>query len=75
MIKNISDIQWTVSNIFRPFLIDILSRFERFTKNALIRSIFELKNVLFFKWVRISPEMDWYHHQGASLKPMCIVRH
>ena len=20
----------------------------------------------FFKWVRISPEIDWYHYQGAS---------
>ena len=29
----------------------------------------------FFKWVRISPEIDWYHYQGASPAPACIVRH
>ena len=25
----------------------------------------------FFKWVRISPEIDWYHYQGASPAPTC----
>ena len=29
----------------------------------------------FFKWVRILPEIDWNHHQGASPAPTCIVRH
>ena len=29
----------------------------------------------FFKWVRISPEIDWYHYQGASTAPTCIVCH
>ena len=29
----------------------------------------------FFKWVRISPEIDWYHYQGASPAPTCIVWH
>ena len=28
----------------------------------------------FFKWVRISPEIDWYHYQGASPALKCIVR-
>ena len=27
------------------------------------------------KWVRIFPEMDWYHYQGACLAPTCIVQH
>ena len=25
--------------------------------------------------IRISPEIDWYHYQGVSLAPMCLVRH
>ena len=29
----------------------------------------------FFYWVRISPEIDWCHYQGASPAPTCIVRH
>ena len=29
----------------------------------------------FFKQVRISPEIDWYHYQGASAAPTRIVRH
>ena len=45
-------------------------KFERFTKNALTRKMF-----FFFKWVRISPEIDWYHYQFASPAPTCIVRH
>ena len=27
-----------------------------------------------FKWVRISPEIDWYHYQGACLAPTLILR-
>ena len=50
--------------------------FEGFIKNALTWSIFELEKCsFFFKWVRISPEIDWYHYQGASPAPTCIVRH
>ena len=30
---------------------------------------------LFFKQVRISPEIDWYHYQSANAAPTCIVRH
>ena len=29
----------------------------------------------FFKWVRIFPEIDWYHNQGTSPAPLCIVWH
>ena len=49
--------------------------FERFIKNALTRSIFELEKCSFWKWVRTSQEIDRYHYQGASLAPMCIVWH
>ena len=43
-------------------------KFERFIKNALTRSVFELEKCssFFFKWVRVLPEIDWYHFQGAS---------
>ena len=29
----------------------------------------------FFKQVRISPEIDWYHYQGANVAPTGVVRH
>ena len=51
------------------------SNFEGFTNPALTLSIFELEKCSFFKWVRISPEIDWYHYQGASPAPTCIVKH
>ena len=31
--------------------------------------------MLFFKWVRISPEIEWYHYQGACPAPTCKVQH
>ena len=31
--------------------------------------------LLVFKWVRISPEIHWFHYQGASLAPKWIFRH
>ena len=40
-----------------------------------LKSIFELEKCTFFKWVRISPEIDWNHYQGASPAPKCIVRY
>ena len=50
-------------------------KFERFIKNALTRSIFELEKCsFFFKWVRILPEIDWYHYQAPSPAPTGIVR-
>ena len=30
---------------------------------------------IFFKQVRKSPEIDWYHNQGSSVAPNGIVRH
>ena len=66
-----------VMGLFQTFLAPIWEicswKFERFTKNALIRSVFELEKCFFFKRVRISPEIDWYHYQGASPAPLCIV--
>ena len=49
-------------------------------KNALTRSIFELEKCsFFFKWVRISPEIDSYHHQCCfpdkmSYNPTFLVK-
>ena len=60
--------------VFQPR--DCFKQFERIAKkNALIlRSLFELEKC-FFKWVRISPEIDWYHYKGTIPAPTCIVRH
>ena len=33
------------------------------------------KMFFFFKQVRISPEIDWYHFQSANAAPTAIVRH
>ena len=36
-------------------------------KNSLTWLIFELeKMIFFFKWVRTSAKMNWYHYQGAK---------
>ena len=75
MVKNIHYSQWIVSNILVRIWKIFHWKFERYTKNALDQSIFEHEKCFFFKWVRISPEIDWYHYQGASLEPTCIVRH
>ena len=66
--------------LFQKFLARIWEiynwKFERFTKNGLTSSVVELEKCSFFlKWVRISPEIDWCHYQGASPAPTCIVRH
>ena len=62
--------------IFFTHIWEIFYRnFERFIKNALTQANFELEKYFFFKWDRISPEIDWYHYQGASVAPMCIVQH
>ena len=62
--KNIPDSQWPVSNIFGLYLRDLL-----------LKIFWARKMFFFFKWVRILPEIDWYHYQGASPSPLCIVRH
>ena len=47
-----------------------------FFKNSLTRSVLELEFFFFFfKWVRISPEIDWYHYQSANAAPKGTVRH
>ena len=44
--------------------------FRDFLSNALTLSIFELDNFsFFFRQVRISLEIDWYHFQSANAAP------
>ena len=75
MVRNIKDSHGSISNIFSPYLRDLLLKIiQIYKKNALTGSIFELK-ICFFKWVRISPEIDWYHYQAASPALTFIVRH
>ena len=46
-----------------------------FLWNTPTLSIFELEKCsFFFKQVRISPEIDWYHYQNANAAPTGIVR-
>ena len=74
MLNNTHDRRDTVSTNFQPYLRDLLLNFERSSENALTRSFFDLEKCSFFlKWVRILPEIDWYHYQGASSAPTCIV--
>ena len=76
MVKDIiHDSPRTVSNTFGPYLRDLLLEIEIFLENALTRLIFELEKCSFFKWVRIFPEIYWYHYQGASPAPSRIIRH
>ena len=74
--KDIQDSRETVSNLFGPYLIDLLLKiwdiYEKCSKSV---NFWARKMFFFFKWVRISPEIDWYHYQGASPAPTCIVRH
>jgi len=76
IVRDIHNSHDTVSNIFGPYLRDLLLEILKIYKkcsnsvNFLARKIF-----LFFKWVRISPDIDWYHHQGASPALTCIVWH
>ena len=53
--------------------------FEKFERFALKCSNFvnfwARKMFFFFKQVRISPEIDWYHYQSANAAPTGIVRH
>ena len=52
-----------------------LKNLRDFLWNALTLSIFELEKRFFFKQVRISPEIDWYHYQSANAAPTGIVWH
>ena len=70
MVKYIHDSHGTVSNIFGLYWEILYWIFEIFAKNALTQSIFEVEKCSFFTLVRISPEIDWYHYQGASTAPM-----
>ena len=76
MLKNIHDSHGTVSNSFGPYLRDLLLKiWEIYEKCSNSVNFWARKMFFFFKWVRISPEIDWYHYQGASPAPTCIVRH
>ena len=57
------------------FSMIFYGKHKKLFKSALIRSIFEQEEWSFFQWVRISPEINWYHYQNASLAITCIVRH
>ena len=37
--------------------------FMDFIKTSLTQSFFELEGCSFFQWVRMLPEIDWYHYQ------------
>ena len=75
MVRKINDSHGTVSNIFSPYLRDFLLKiWEIYEKWSNSGQFLSKKNVLFFKWVRILPEID-YHYQGASPAPTCIVWH
>ena len=51
-------------------------KFERFSlKCSNFVNFWARKTFFFFKQVRISPEIDWYHYQSANAAPMAIVRH
>ena len=75
MVSNIYDSHGSVSNIFSLFLRYLLLKiweiYEKYSNsvNFLARKMF-----FFFKWVRISPAIDWYH-QGASPAPTCTFQH
>ena len=50
--------------------------FERFSlKRSNFLNFWARKTFFFFKQVRISPEIDWYHYQSANAAPNSIVRH
>ena len=76
MFNNNHDRCDTISNIFHSYFGDFLMKFwEIYQKCSNSVNFWARKMFFFFKWVRISPEIDWYHYQGASPAPTCIVRH
>ena len=55
---------------------DLCFVFERFSlKCSNFVNFWARKTFFFFKQVRISPEIDWYHYQSANAAPNGIVRH
>ena len=71
---------WTQIGPFRgkSKIIFLYFIFERFSLTNLER--FSMKcsnfvNFLFLKFVRISPEIDWYHYQSVNAAPTAIVQH
>jgi len=45
---------------------------ENFLDYAETLLIFELEICSFSKWVRMSQQIDWYHHQCTTSAPMCV---
>ena len=74
-VKDIHYSHGMVSTLYGSYLRDLKLKNGEIFKNAQTRPIFELEKCSFFKWVRISPEIDLYHYQGASPAHMCIVWH
>ena len=67
---------WYCFKHFHPYLRDLLVKFWEINKKCSNSVKFWARKMLFsFKWVRISPEIDWRHYEGASPAPTCIVRH
>ena len=76
MYNNTHDRCGTASNNFDPYLRDLPMKFwEIYQKCPNSVNFWARKMFFFFKWVRISPEIDWYHYQGASPALTFIVRH
>ena len=74
--KNITDGPWPFWKIRIWYLRDFLWKtWEIYRKCSNSANFWARKMFFFLKWVRISPEIDWYHYQCASPAPTCIVRH
>ena len=61
MVKNIHDCHGTVSNSFGHTWEIYDWKFKIFTKKNAV--IFELEIFSFFKWVKISLDINWHHYQ------------
>ena len=58
------------SPIFEDLLLKIWEIYQRCSNSV---NFWARKMFFFFKWVRISPGIDWYHYQGASPEPGTYV--
>ena len=66
---------WYQCQFFKGFSIQNFQRFSLFSNYSNSVNIWARRMSFFFKQVRISPEIDWYHYQSASAAPNGIVRH
>ena len=72
MLNNTHDICDTISNIFCPYLRDLRLKFWEIYYKCSNSVNFWARKMFFFL---NGSEIDWYHYQGASPAPSCIVRH